>query len=100
MSCLYSSPEVTSVSSKTWVTAVTELSLSRLAVVNAMDGGRHGRHTDPARLTRTESQCRSTPHQFSPYVAVNNDAFPNSPARMQPAASSHSACQNKHSFVT
>jgi hypothetical protein len=35
---------------------------------------------DPARITRTESQRNSTPHQFLPYVAVNKDAFPNSPA--------------------
>jgi hypothetical protein len=35
---------------------------------------------DPARVRRTKPQCRSTPHQFLPYVAVNKDAFPDSPA--------------------
>jgi hypothetical protein len=35
---------------------------------------------DPARVTRTESQRSSTSRQFLPYVAVNKDAFPNSPA--------------------
>jgi hypothetical protein len=35
---------------------------------------------DPARLTRTESQVQSNPTQILPYVAVNKDALPNSPA--------------------
>jgi hypothetical protein len=35
---------------------------------------------DWARVTRAESQRSAVPHQFLPYVAVNKDAFPNSPA--------------------
>jgi len=36
--------------------------------------------SDAARVTRAESQCSSISTQILPYVAVNKDAFPNSPA--------------------
>jgi hypothetical protein len=37
--------------------------------------------------------------QILPSPAVNKDALPGSPANIAPAASSHSACQNKHRFL-
>src|SRR6266478_7471171 len=90
MSCLYSSPEVTS---------VELLVLKSIALkLQALDCRRH------RRLVRS-----GTPHarpdrsavRFHADFAVRRrqqDAFPNSPA--DPAGCiSHSACQNKHRFL-
>jgi hypothetical protein len=52
---------------------------------------------DPARATRDLIAVQFNSTQILPYVAVNKDAFPNSPA--DTAGSSHSACQNKHRFL-
>jgi hypothetical protein len=41
---------------------------------------RHRRFADPARVTRDLIAVQSNSTQILPYVAVNKDAFPNSPA--------------------
>jgi hypothetical protein len=38
------------------------------------------RFTDPARIARTEEAAQFNSTQISPYVALNKDALPNSPA--------------------
>jgi hypothetical protein len=79
MSCLYSSPEVTSLEVISLDVKSLGLSLSSgcrcYGIVGVMVAS-----PDPARLMRTESQRSSTSQRFLSYVAVNKDAFPNSPA--------------------
>src|SRR4029453_8610652 len=86
MSCLYSSPEVTS---------VELLSVKSIA----LDCRRHRRlvrsGTPHARPDRSAVRF----HTDLPFVVVNKDAFP--PGPEDPAGRiSHSACQNKHRCLT
>jgi hypothetical protein len=67
MSCLYSSPEVTS---------VELLALKLLAWIVVVIVA----WSDPVRVTRTEAQCSSIPHRFCRTSRSTKDAFPNSPA--------------------
>src|SRR6478752_3366543 len=90
MSCLYySSPEVTNLE----LLAALAISLRRLV----FDCRGHGRlvRCGTRHAHRIAVQFDST--QILLYVAVNKDAFPNSPA--DAAGCIHSACQNKHRFL-
>jgi hypothetical protein len=68
MSCLYSSPEFTNLGK------LLTLPCRRYGVVVMVAS------PDQARITRTESPRRFNSRQILPYVAVNKDAFPSSPA--------------------
>jgi len=94
MSCLYSSPEVSSV--ELLVLKSIALKLQALKP-QALDCRRHRRLADRARLTRDLIAVQFDSTQILPYVAVNKDAFPTSPA--DAAGCIHSACQNKHRFL-
>src|SRR6266436_6548835 len=80
MSCLYySSPGVVNLSGQPWIVVIVAWSDS--------DTPHAHRIAVPFDFT-----------QILPYVAVNKDAFPNSPAD-HAGRISHSACQNKHRFL-
>jgi hypothetical protein len=73
MSCLYSSPEVSSV--ELLVLKSIALKLQALKP-QALDCRRHRRLADRARLTRDLIAVQFDSKQIFPYVAVSKDAFP------------------------
>jgi len=77
MSCLYSSPKVTSVELLVLKSIALKLQALKLQVLNCR---RHRRLADRARLTRDLIAVQFDSTQILPYVAVNKDAFPTSPA--------------------
>jgi hypothetical protein len=95
MSRLYSSPEL--IRFEVFSLEVSNLEVSSLEAFS-LGLPFSCRFADEARVTRTESQCRSIPERFCRASRSTKTRSPTvQPASL--AAPNHLACQNKHRFL-